>query len=371
MKLRTLVITVAFLALLSAAVYLRNRPAAPESVDARVGQAVLPADVVDRATGLMVSDQGKQVQVARGADGIWRVGSYFNLPADFSKISQLVQDLNQAKVERLVTDSPDRLSRMEFKDSFIRLTDAGGKELWKLTLGKAPENGNGRFIRFGDEPRAYFAPLHVWLDNDAKGWADAALPVAKPEEIAKLEIPLPSGPVTAARTKAGEPWTAAAPAGEKLDSDKVNALVTTLTGLRFSDTVPATDPVVADARAHQLTYTLTTFGGQTIRVALGRRPEVKKLKAPAAHAATPIAKTADGKIDTKPVEPEYDVTPAGPVVATIASSDPKAPVNALMAARAFEVDEYTYTALPQKADDLFVKAPAVTPTPPRPAPAAK
>ncbi len=91
-------------------------------------------------------------------------------------------------------------------------------------------------------------------------------------------------------------------------------------------------------------------------MALGRKPEVKKLKAPVADAA-PIAKTADGKPDLKPVEPEYDVTPAGPVVVTVASSDPKAPVNALMRARAFEVDDFTYNALPQKADDLFVAAP--------------
>ena len=357
MKLRTLVIAVAFLAVFSLLVFWKSRPVVKAPADPRIGQAVLPADVVNQAAGLVVSDQGKQVELAKGADGAWRVVSYYRLPADFSKVSQLVQDLNESKVDRFVTSSPDRLGHLEFKDSFLELKDAAGKVLWQVTMGKTPESGNGRFIRFGDEPKAYFSGMHVWLDTDAKGWADAALPIAKADEIAKVEIPLPTGAVTASRTKAGQPWTAAAPAGEKLDSDKVTTLVRSLTGLRFSDTVAKTDPVAAEAAKHNLTYTLTTFGGQTITVALGRKPEVKKLKAPVADAA-PIPKTADGKPDIKPIEPEYDVTPAGPVVAAVASSDPKAPVNALMQARAFEVDDFTYTALPQKADDLFVKAPA-------------
>jgi hypothetical protein len=41
------------------------------------------------------------------------------------------------------------------------------------------------------------------------------------------------------------------------------------------------------------------------------------------------------------------------VFAMISNSDPKAPINDLMARRAFEVDEFTFTGLPQKADDLF------------------
>ena len=47
------------------------------------------------------------------------------------------------------------------------------------------------------------------------------------------------------------------------------------------------------------------------------------------------------------------MTPAGPVFAVISSSDAKAPIVDLMGRRAFEVDEYTFTGLPQKSDDFF------------------
>src|SRR5580704_16414209 len=175
MKLRTLIITVAVLAILSVAAYLLNRPEPAPVADIRVGKSVLDSDTASKAAALSISDQGKKVELARNPDGTWQVTSYFGLPADFEKISRLVQDLNEAKVDRFVTSNPDRLSRLEFKDSKVVLGDGAGKEVWSLTLGKTAESGNGRFIRFDDEPKAFFSGLHVWLDTDAKGWANAQL----------------------------------------------------------------------------------------------------------------------------------------------------------------------------------------------------
>ena len=117
MKIRTLVITVALLAVLSALAYLSNRPAAPGSADPRVGRAVLDTDTAAQTAGIVISDQGKKVELARSSDGSWRVASYYDLPADFDKVARFVQDLAEAKVERFVTASPERLARMEFKDS--------------------------------------------------------------------------------------------------------------------------------------------------------------------------------------------------------------------------------------------------------------
>jgi hypothetical protein len=356
MKLRTIVIIVAILAALSVVAYVKNRPEPAPAQDARVGKPLLDSDTALRAAGLVASDQGKKVELSRGADGTWVVASYFGLPADFEKVARLVQDLNEAKVDRLVTTSPDRLAHMEFKDSMIALDDASGKEIWSITLGKAPDSGDGRFIRFGTEPKAYFSGMHVWLDTDAKGWANAQLVTLKNDDVAKIDVPLDSGTVVLSRAKKDAPWTAqGGPPGAALLPDKVSSLLNSLTTLRFSDTVETKDPAAAEAAKHMRTFRLTTFAGQTLTVALGRVPEVKKLKAPVADkdALAALAKTSDAKPDPKAIAPEYDVTPAGPVFVAISSSDPKAPVNALMARRAFEVDEYAFTGLPQKADDLF------------------
>jgi hypothetical protein len=358
MKNRTLAITVAFLAVLSLVAYLSNRPEAAPSADPRVGKALLDPDTVARAAGIVVADQGKKVELAKSPDGSWKVSSYYDLPADFDKISRLVQDLNEAKVDRFVTANPDRLSRLEFKDSRIALDDAAGKELWSLTLGKSSDSGNGRFIRFGSEAKAYFSGMHVWLDTDAKGWAAAQLVNVKADDVARIEIPFDSGAaVVVTRAKKDAPWSAASgPAGQKLLPEKVSSVLSTLTSLRFSDTTDTKDPGAAEAAKHMRTFKLTTFGGATLNVSLGRKPEEKRLKPPVPDAKEPlaaIAKVSDGKAETKPIAPEFETIPAGPVFAEVSSSEPRAPINDLMKRRAFQVDEYTFTSLPAKADDLF------------------
>ena len=357
MKIRTLAVTVALLAALSVVAYLSNRPQAAPSADPRVGKALLDAGTASKAAGLAVSDQGKKVELARAPDGSWRVQSYYDLPADFDKISRLVQDLNEAKVDRFVTASPDRLSHLEFKDSRIALSDSGGREIWSLTLGKSSDTGSGRFIRFGGEPRAFFSGMHVWLDTDAKGWANAQLVDVKQDDVTRIEIPFDTGAVVVSRAKKDAPWAAAdAPADRKLLPEKVSSLLSTLSSLRFSDTADTKDASAAEARSHMRTFRLTTFGGTTLAVSLGRKPEEKKLRPPVPDAKEPlasIAKAPDGGPEAKPITPEFDTVPAGPVFAEVSSSDPRAAVNLLMKRRAFQVDEYVFTALPQKADELF------------------
>ena len=294
------------------------------------------------------------MELIRGADATWRVPSYYDFPADFEKIAHLAQDLNESKVERFVTSNPDRVAHLEFKDSSIALADASGKEIWSLGFGKTPDSGNGRFIRFGKEPVAFFSGLHVWLDTDAKGWADARLVTAKPDEIASVEIPMDGGAVTVSRPKKEAPWTATAPAGTKLIADKVTSLLTTLTSLRFTETVDPKDPAALEAAKFMRSFKLTGFDGKTLTISLGRKPEEKRPKAPAAHdkpEAPDDAKPADAA--AKPAAPETETVPAGPVFVSISSSDPHAPVNDLMGHRAFEVEEYAFTGLPQKPDDLF------------------
>lgn len=377
MKLRTLVLTVVILAVLSGAVWFMNRPAPAPSADPRIGQALIDRATIEKAAKLRISDQGKSVTVARQADGTWRVPSYFDLPADFSKISGLVGNLTDAKIDRLVTSNAERLARLEFKDTKIELLDSADKELWSVTLGKSPDAGGGRFIRFGNEPKAFLASLNAWLDTEPKNWANAELLSLKADDIAKLEVPFAEGgPVTFSRAKKDEAWTAdKTPAGQKVKADKISSTLSSLVNIRFSDTNDLTDEKLAAAKPHSRTFKLTTFDGKTYTITLARKPEEKKLKPPAATTDGKTGPASLGSIsdlakkdekpkegeakpeEKKPLEPEYETIPAGPVFVTVTSSDATAPVNALMQKRAYQIYDYTFTGLPQKADELFEPAP--------------
>jgi hypothetical protein len=358
MKLRTIIVTVAILAALSLVAYLGNRPKPAPAADPRVGGVLLDSDTAAKAAGLVVQDQGKKVELTRSASGQWTVLSYYNFPADVDKISRLAQDLNEAKIDRQVTENPERMAHLGFTDSSIIFKDASGGQLWRLDIGKEPDSGNGRFIRFGDEPKAFFSGVHIWLDTDAKGWANAQLVTVKSEEIATISIPFDSGPpIVASRPKKDAPWTTGAtPAGQRVSADKISTLLTSLTGLKFTETVDTGDAAVAAAAPHMRTLTLTTFDGKVITVSLGRKPEEKKLKAASMDAKDGLAslgKLTDTKAAAAPAVPQFDTIPAGPVFASISSSDAHAAVNEMMKKRAFEVDDYIFTGLPQKPDELF------------------
>jgi hypothetical protein len=385
MKLKTLIVSVVVLAALSLAVFLATRPGQPPSQDARLGQPLIDRATVEKAAKLQISDQGKTIALARQADGTWRDTSYFDLPADFSKLTGFVSSLTEAKLDRLVTTNPDRIARLEFKDTKIELRDAADKPLWSVTLGKSAEIGGGRFLRFDDEKKAYLANLNAWLDTDAKNWANAELLNLKADDVAKIEIEFPAAPagdttsktaatpastVVISREKKDAAWTSRqTPANEKVKADRVSSLLNEVGNVRFSDTSDPSDPNVAVAKAHSRTFKLTTFDGKTYTVTFGRKPEEKKLKpatAPkseaTAEASTPAAakagKAAEKKAnEAKPAAPEYETIPAGPAYTFISSSDASAPVNALMQKRAFQVSEYIFTGLPQKPEELFEPAP--------------
>ncbi|HVW21304.1 MAG TPA: DUF4340 domain-containing protein [Opitutaceae bacterium] len=363
MKLKSLAVAVAVLAVLAVAAAWFNRTPPPPSADPRVGQPLADPALAPKIARLRVSDQGKTVELVRQPDSTWRVPGYFDFPADFSKVSGLVSDLTGAKIQRLVTTNPARIARLGFADTKVEFLDAGGHALWAATLGRNADTG-GRFVRFGGEAKAYLANLDSSIDAEPKDWADSALTNLKADDIAKVEVGFEGEPpVTVSRAKAGDPWTTPhAPAGQQVSADKISSLLNSLDSLRFTDTSDPKDPQAAAARQHERTFRLTTFGGQTTTIALGRRPEEKKAAAkPAASQPKPSAATVDKAGAAAPPTPAEETIPAGPVYAAVTPADAKSPLHALMAKRAFQIDDYIFTGLPQKPADLFEPAPAAPP----------
>lgn len=367
MKLKTLLVVVAVLAVLSAIIYVVQRPAAAVVTDPRVGRSLADRSTVEQMAQFRLSDQGKSVTLIRQTDGSWRVANYFDLPVDFSKLTGFVGSLTGAKLQRLVTTNPARIARLDFKDTKLEILDAQNKVTWSATLGKNAETGGGRFVRFGSEERAYLADFSAWLDAEPKNWADSQILNLKPDDVAKIEIPFAvGGPITVSRLKKSDPWSAdKTPAGRRVNAGMISSVLRSVGDVRFSDTVDLTNAGIAAAKANERIFRLTTFAGQTYTVALGRKPEGKKPKAvapspsvataPKPEAAQPEAK--EKPVEPKPPTPEFETIPAGPVFVFISSTDPAAPVNALMQKRAFQISDYIFTGLPQKPDELFESIP--------------
>ena len=385
MKLKSIVRTIAILAALSAVAFFATRPTPAPVADTRIGQPLADRAIVEKATTLRLNDQGKTVTLVRQADATWKVASYHDFPADFSKLATFIGSLTDAKLERLVTSSPARIALLEFKDTKIELLDSTDKELWSVTLGKNPDTGSGRYVRYGAEAKAFLASLSAYLDTESKNWANTELLALKVDDVAKIEIPFVAAnaseptSLTLSRATKDAPWTAEkTPDGQKLKADKIAAVLSSLSSIRFSETNDLTDANAVAAKANERLFKIETFDKKVLKIALGRKPEEKKLKpitppaegqsalAALGTAADMLKKDADGKPaePAKPIAPEFETIPAGPVFVNIASSDASASVNALMQKRAFQISDYTFTSLPQKSDELFEPAPVAAPAKP-------
>jgi len=310
------------------------------------------------------------------------------MAADFSKLSGFVGNLTDAKLQRLVTSNPERIARLEFKDTKIELLGADGKATFTVTLGKNPETGGGRFVRFGEENKAYLASLNAWIDGESRNWANPELISLKLDDLARVEIPFAEGgPLVVSRAKKEDAWTAdRTPEGQRVKADKIGSLLSTLATVRFTESTATDDANATAAKANLRPFKVTTFDNKTVTVALGRKPEEKKLKAPtpgadgksgpaalgsvADLAKKEEAKPGEARKDDKPLAPEFETIPAGPVFAYITHSEGGQPINALMQKRAFQIAEYSFTSLPQKAEEMFEPVPpAPAPPPPAAAPA--
>jgi hypothetical protein len=395
MKFQTLSLTIAVLAVLSALVFFAQRPQKPAALDPRTGQPVFDVKVLEKAARIRLTDQGKTVSLAKQPNGIWLVSSYYDLPADFTKLGRFLDDLSSAKIQRLVMRTSERLARLEFKDTSIALLDPAGKSIWQLTLGKDAEGG-GRFVRFADEPKGYLANLSIFLDSDGKNWADSQLLSLKSDDLSAIEIAFAGGDsVMATRANKEDAWTTGkAPAGQRIKGDRITSLLGSFTSLRFQDTSDLTDANAEAARKNSRTVRLTTFDHRTITVQLGRKPEEKKpvtgIQKPEAGSQKPEAASQGSSrnpesnlpteppvkavtlklepaaasatsLPAKPEEPKVETISAGPVYAFIMDSDATAQVNGLMKKRAFQIPDWSFNSLPQKPDELFEPIPPPPP----------
>ncbi|MBK8477649.1 MAG: DUF4340 domain-containing protein [Opitutaceae bacterium] len=409
MKLKPLLLIVALLALATALVVWRGRaPAADPSADPRVGQPLVARETLASFRGLRLTSGGQSVTLTADRDGHnWTVPDYFTLPADFSKLVTFVESLRSAKTTRFVTAAPDRIARLDFAGDAIELRDADGKPTWTLHLGRNNETG-GRFVRFGDEPKAYLAELSVWLDAVAKNWARSQLLDLKPADVAAVELRFADDTsLTARRNADSTSWTAESlPEGKELKSTTIDSLVSQLGTLRFSETAEPTAPDAIAAREHAQTAVLTMKDGTAYTVALGRRPAPPKLDSGAQKTETaadtpetrnpkpetisattpPVTIGPDGKVqvvDLPSAAPEVAETaataaaapttppPPGPVFAFLSANRDTDPVNALMQKRAFQVGEWILNTLPANRDALLQDKPAAPPAAPAATPPAQ
>jgi len=363
MKLKTLALTVLTLAIVSGLVAWFKRPAPPAGTDPRIGTALVDAATVNEATRIAFTSADGTVELVRTDTVAWQVASYHHLPVDLEKLRRFVGELTGAEFDRVVTRNPELQQRLQLGDLTLTLTTSAGST-WTARFGKTADRG-GRYVKLDDaaDAPAYLVRLSAIFDTTPKNWVASQLTHFTAADIQTVAFAFPDGAaVTATRESAQAEWSSAdVPQGQQLRGHRFSSALTTLNSLRFTDSAAPDAPDVVAAREHERTVSLTTFAGETLRIALGRRPE-QTISLPSPE-PTENAEAAD----ENETAPNTETIPAGPVYVAIDGPASLAPLTGTDLA--FQIAEYSYTSLPAAAGDLFEPATPSTAAPsPVPAP---
>ena len=195
------------------------------------GKAAAPVDLVDR-------------------NGVWIVHSEFDVPADKSKVGDLITKLAALRRGLPIADTQDALRRFKVAhDDFTRriTLGQGGKTLAKLYLGESAGLRKSD-ARTNGEHQVYTVGIATYdVPTDAGAWMDADLLRIPADKIAGIDVTGTNGAsVTLNRTVAANkvpgPWSAVGlPHGRTLDATKAASLVDSVGALHV-DAALGTQP---------------------------------------------------------------------------------------------------------------------------------
>ncbi len=373
-----LAILTVVLGLIATLVWYLQRPVPPPPSPVPVGTPIVEAELVGKATRIELSTREASPAVILQKKGPhWVVDNYHQLPADFNQLTNMVDKLTGATVERFVTKNADRISTLELGQKRITIKGEGEQVLLDLQLGKSASRGN-TFVRRAENEGVLEMKGSLWYGTTPSGWAEKKVIATEANKVQEFLISTTdTSPLAVFRDKEGESWKSnSSRDGYILNQQEINNLLNSLLNARFTEAeTNLQNQDVKDARSHSLTYTIKTFGGDTYTFTLGRRPEIKAPEKPPAEPSVPPAedtpewaKSAENKEATIRAEPDessaQDTTPkgqpAGPVYGFYTVSNPQSPWAGVLSNIALKFADYLHNSLPLNSEKFWQVDPAKT-----------
>ncbi len=261
MKPKTFLILLVCVALLGAAAFFTLRSEERATPDRTLGQPVLADLPFDRIDKIRIASGREMVEMGKTPRG-WGVAQKNGYPADFAKISDLVEKLRKMKIgkrfsvtpeirDRLALHPPDDASAPE-ESVAVRLTllDEENRTLADLLIGNArsSETGYGGqyLMHFGRET-AFLADQGLkFLETEPAEWihrkvVDLDVATIRSVALYRGDTADPAYRLERQQEDAGFTLTAAAASGS-LETGNVDRVVEALSPLRTEDVLPAENP---------------------------------------------------------------------------------------------------------------------------------
>lgn len=257
-----------------------------QSASQSIGGKLLPNFQVNDVSQIKIQSGTNELLLAR-RDDLWRVGQRDNYPADFSKISGLLEKLGDLKVVQSDQIGPSERDRFNLSPAgsgdhagtLVDLEDQSGKSVASLLLGKQHMNQqgggdgwpDGRYIIANNDTNDVVA-ISDPLDDIQTGpgdWLDKTFfKVANPKSIS-VTFPIATNSWKLSRASATNDWQLAdARPGEKLDASKIDGVTSPFDAPSFDDVLPGSDDP-----SNATTVAIQTFDGVSYTAKVWAAPD--------------------------------------------------------------------------------------------------
>lgn len=216
-------------------------------------------------TALTISDgDDQQIALAKsGAD--WVLPNADDYPADESKITPLLENLNKINTNRLVTQTDTSHSRLKVaEDDFERLIEVSLQDGTTHNLYLGTSGGpSATHVRASGQSEVYLTgELSMWDANaQANAWIDPIY-VTLPQ-TATLALRLQNANGTLEFVKQGENWTMQGlTEGETFNATAFTTMLNQITSLRMASPISKSTPPAFGEEALRAVVTLQTNEGE-------------------------------------------------------------------------------------------------------------
>jgi|GEM_PF-1473303 len=301
MKAKTLVILLALCGVALALVWglhaLRLRPASGWAI----GQKIAPAFPLNDIERITVRTTAGSVTIAK-QDGIWKVAEYYDFPANFSKVAELLQQVHGMTVGQHLKVRGNSLARLRLlgpaasgalesgQGTAVQFFTKGATPVFEFIIGNHKQNPpdprnpygfsapEGTYIRVASATAGAPAGSETVLlvkdiiatPSGAEGWIERTLVNVDAEQVRVITIAPPGGePAVLSRTNSTDAFSMA---GLAATQQVNNAAATTLAGalshFTIQKVVPPSEASTNAALEHAWQVSLRTADGITYSLVL-------------------------------------------------------------------------------------------------------
>ena len=151
----------------------------------------------NRVDGIKMQTAKNQLANAQKIQGQWQLPNKSDYAVDVTELSNLLQNLKDAKIVELKTKQDKYFDRLGLQDiteassTATLLTLTSSNKSIELLIGNESNSGNGRYVRYAGEPQTYLVDLIVDVPEDNTKWLKSDIVPVEFEQIRQVDISLP------------------------------------------------------------------------------------------------------------------------------------------------------------------------------------